>query len=80
MKTDTQLQHEVQAELEWDPRLDDTQIGVTVRHGVVTLTGSVPSGADKREAELATHRVLGVDEVEDDLVVRRTDGEACPAA
>jgi len=43
MKTDTQLQHDVLAELEWEPSIDASQIGVTAKEGVVTLTGCVAS-------------------------------------
>jgi len=50
MKTDTQLQHDVLAELEWEPSIDASQIGVTAKDGVVTLTGSVASYADKTTA------------------------------
>jgi hypothetical protein len=33
MKTDTQLQHDVLAELEWEPSIDASQIGVTAKEG-----------------------------------------------
>jgi osmotically-inducible protein OsmY len=78
MKTDTQLLHDVQAELDWDPGLDDAQIGISVRHGVVTLSGSVRTPAHKVAAERAAIRVFGVEEVDDDLVVRQPDGPERP--
>ena len=34
MKTDTELQHDVQEELRWDPHFDAAEIGVTVEDGV----------------------------------------------
>ena len=37
MKTDTHLQHDVLEELEWEPSIDASQIGVTAKDGVVTL-------------------------------------------
>ena len=43
MKTDSQLQADVMAELKWDPKVDHSQIGVAAKDGVVTLSGSVPS-------------------------------------
>jgi osmotically-inducible protein OsmY len=41
MKSDTQLQKEVIAELNWDPSINAAQIGVQVKDGIVTLTGNV---------------------------------------
>ena len=38
MKTDSELQRDVLAELKWDPQVDHSQIGVTAHDGVVTLT------------------------------------------
>ena len=39
MKTDKQLRSDVLAELDWDPSVTSTHIGVEVAGGVVTLTG-----------------------------------------
>ena len=41
MKSDAQLQRDVMAELEADPLIDHTEIGVAVTGGVVTLNGLV---------------------------------------
>jgi osmotically-inducible protein OsmY len=38
--TDEQIQREVLAELKWDSRLQPNEIGVAVKDGVVTLTGT----------------------------------------
>src|SRR6516162_3507455 len=70
MKTDTQLQHDVLAELEWEPSIEASQIGVTAKDGVVTLTGSAASYADKMTAERVAKRVYGVKAVADDVQVR----------
>jgi osmotically-inducible protein OsmY len=43
MKTDSQLQKDIMAELEWEPRVDHTNIGVAAQDGVVTLSGFVSS-------------------------------------
>ena len=60
MKTDTQLQSDVIAELSWEPSINSEQIGVAVKDGIVTLAGNVGSYAEKIDAERATMRVSGV--------------------
>jgi osmotically-inducible protein OsmY len=60
MKTDSQLQQDVLAELKWEPSVDAADIGVEVSDGVVTLAGHVKSYAEKWEAERAAQRVSGV--------------------
>jgi len=66
---DGKLQQDVLHELEWDNRVDCTQIGVTVHESVVTLHGIVDSWAAKLAAADAAHRVDGVRDVANDLVV-----------
>ena len=70
MKTDIQIRKDVIAELDFDPRLDAEAIGVTVEHGVVTLTGHVPNYAQKVAAENAAKRVSRVRGVAQDIEVR----------
>jgi len=41
MRTDSAIKQNVLDELKWQPRIDETQIGVIVDKGVVTLTGVV---------------------------------------
>ena len=60
MKTDTQLQQDVIAELKWEPSVNAAQIGVEVKNGIVTLAGHVSSYAEKLGAERAAQRVSGV--------------------
>lgn len=60
MKTDTQLQLDVNAELAWDPAIQSADISVTVKDGIVTLAGHVGSYAEKMDAQRATLRVAGV--------------------
>jgi len=59
MKTDAALKSDVIHELAWDTTIDSTAIGVAVHHGVVTLTGTVASWAQKHAIEEATCRVAG---------------------
>jgi osmotically-inducible protein OsmY len=58
--TDADLRREVLAELEWEPSVNAVHIGVSVKNGVVTLSGHVPSYAEKLAAERAAKRVYGV--------------------
>jgi osmotically-inducible protein OsmY len=69
MRENVQVERDVRAELAWDPRVDDAEIRVDATSGVVTLTGTVPSFADKLAAERAAERVFGVRVVANDLSV-----------
>ncbi|MEO5796804.1 MAG: BON domain-containing protein [Rhodoferax sp.] len=86
MKTDTQLQQDVLAELKWEPSVNATHIGVEVKDGVVTLAGHVDSYAEKWHAERASQRVSGVKAlaVEIDVALAgsstRTDGDIARSA
>jgi osmotically-inducible protein OsmY len=83
---DEEIQRDVLAELNWEPRVGAHEIGVTVRDGVVTLAGSVDSYAKKWAAERATHRLNRVRAVANDIEVRlpasaeRTDPDIATAA
>jgi len=81
MKTDSQLQQAVSAELRWDASIHSEGIGVEVKDGVVTLTGQVDSYAQKWNAERVAQRVSGVRAIAVELEVRlpgpsqRTDAD-----
>lgn len=60
MKTDSQLQQDVMAELKWEPAVQAERIGVEVKDGIVTLAGHVDSYPAKWNAERAAQRVAGV--------------------
>jgi osmotically-inducible protein OsmY len=70
MKTDSEIKRDVEDELRWDPDVDATDIGVSVKDGVVALTGFVRSYAQKWEAEKIAKRVGGVRGVANDIEVR----------
>jgi len=69
MKTDAQIQKEVMDELNWEPVIDATEIGVAVKKGIVTLTGTVNTFTKKVAAENAAKRVGGVKAVAEDIEV-----------
>lgn len=84
-KTDIQIQMDVLRELNWDTRVAQTEVGVEVDKGIVTLTGTVNSYAKKVAAEQAAHRVAGVLDVANDIEIRfpgvgeKTDAELAQA-
>jgi osmotically-inducible protein OsmY len=69
MKTDLEIKQDVIEELKWEPFLNASQIGVSVKEGVVTLSGSIDSYSKKIAAEKATKNVSGVKAVALDLEV-----------
>lgn len=70
MKTDSVLQRDVLDELKWEPEVDHAHIGVTAENGVVTLSGFVPTYAQKVAAEKAARRVYGVKAIAEEIQVR----------
>ncbi len=84
-KTDAQLQRDVLQELQWDTRVSETAIGIAVDLGVVTLTGTVDSWAERLAARESAHRVTGVLDVADEIHVKlpgsheRTDTDIAQA-
>lgn len=81
MKTNTELQKDVQNAITWEPLLHSAEIGVTAKDGVVTLSGEVSSYAKKREAEDAAKKVIGVKALIEQIKVKfpnnysKTDAE-----
>ena len=47
MKSDAQIQKDIVEELKWEPFLHASEIGVSVKHGVATLSGQVDSYSKK---------------------------------
>ncbi|HYQ46590.1 MAG TPA: BON domain-containing protein [Polyangiaceae bacterium] len=70
MRTDAEIKQAVLHELKWDTHVDDAHVAVGVDQGVVTLTGRVPSWAQRVAAQKAAHRIAGVLDVANDLLVR----------
>lgn len=69
MQTDAELQQHVMDELEWEPSIRAAEIGVAVKDGMVTLSGSVDSYGKKWAADRAAKRVVGVKAVTDEIKV-----------
>lgn len=69
MKSDRQIQKEVMDELKWEPFLNAAEIGVSVKNGVVTLSGQVDSFYKKISAEEAVKKVSGVKAIAEDIQI-----------
>jgi osmotically-inducible protein OsmY len=67
---DSDLRRKVIAELDWEPSVDASQIGVAVKDGIVTLTGTVLSYPERKNAEKAASRIAGVKAVAGDLEIK----------
>jgi osmotically-inducible protein OsmY len=78
MRLDSEIKRDVEQELKWNPEVDATDIAVSVKDGVVTLSGFTKSYLDKYEAERTALRVAGVAAVANDIAVRLPSGTERP--
>lgn len=67
---DQRLKDSVTYQLECDPEVDTSLVGVSAQEGIVTLSGYVDTYAGKLAAEKAARRVYGVKAVANELEVR----------
>jgi osmotically-inducible protein OsmY len=67
---DQRLKDSVTYQLEADPEVDTSLVGVTAQDGIVTLSGYVDTYAAKLAAERTARRVYGVKAVANELEVR----------
>lgn len=85
-RSDVQIKTDVLSELDFEPAVKVTDIGVLVKDGIVTLTGTTANHGEKWHALRAAKRVSGVKGIADDIIVnlaephRRTDTEIATAA
>ena len=84
--TDKEIQQAVLRELDYEPQVRSTEIGVAVKDGIITLSGNVESYSNRYHAEHAAKRVSGVKAIANDLEVHlpssseRTDEDIARAA
>lgn len=71
----TDIREAVEAELKFDPLVDDTDVHVMNMNGDVALNGTVPSYPQYLEAAAATQRVAGVKNVHNHLQVVLPDAD-----
>ena len=81
MKSNSDLQKDVQNAIKWESTLYAEQIGVTAKNGVVTISGTVDSYSKKINVENASKNVKGVKAVSQEITIsygnalRRSDTE-----
>ena len=86
IRSDVDIQQDVLEELNWDQHINVSDIGVSVKEGVVTLTGLVDNYLVRLAAQNAALRVKGAHAVANNIEVRlhtsaeRTDSDLALAA
>jgi osmotically-inducible protein OsmY len=86
MSIDSNIRFDVESELQRDPRIADSLVGVIVRDGVVTLTGQTSQYGAKWAAEEAATRIHGVRAVANEIQIKflesgmRSDTDIAEAA
>ena len=69
MKTNEELQIDVQSALKWEWLLNTEEIGVIAKDGVITLSGIVNTYAKKLEVENIASNIAGVKAVVEKIQV-----------
>lgn len=75
MKTNEDLQKDVQNAIKWERLLNAAEIGVTAQDGIIMLSGIVNSYAKKLEAEKAAKNVAGVKVVVETIKVQFSENQ-----
>jgi osmotically-inducible protein OsmY len=69
-RKDSDIKKDILDELKWSSQVYETEIGVIVNDGAVTLTGTVPRYNDKEGAKNAAKRIKGVRAIADEIEVK----------
>jgi osmotically-inducible protein OsmY len=78
MRTDSEIKRDLEEELKYDADLASADIGVSVKNGVVSLTGFATSYRQKLRAETDAKRISGVMAVANDIEVRLPSEDTRP--
>jgi osmotically-inducible protein OsmY len=78
MRTDSEIKRDVEDELKYDADIESSDIGVSVKNSVVSLTGFVGSYREKLRAEEDAKRINGVMALANDLEVRLPSTDSRP--
>jgi osmotically-inducible protein OsmY len=73
-RSDDRIREDVSEQLERHPQIDATDIEIRVENGEVTLMGTAPDRRTKRLAEDVAEAVSGVQEVQNQIRVKREGG------
>ena len=77
-EADVRVRDSVMRQLDWDPEVDGSAVGVAAKYGTVTLSGFIDTYSGKLAAERAAKRVHGVRAVANDIEVRLRLGRTDP--
>lgn len=69
MRTDEQIRNDIIKQLQWDSRINSTNINVEVNQHVATLSGNVDSYMQKTAAQMDALSIAGVTEVHNHLKI-----------
>ena len=70
-RSDARIQEDVNDALTLDSFIDASDIEVTVKDGIVTLSGTVPDRKMKRQAEDCVEYIQGVDDVKNEISTKK---------
>lgn len=70
-RSDERIREDVNERLAMHPDLDPSEVDVAVENGVVKLSGVVEDRGEKRLVEDIIEDVMGIDDIDNDLKVRR---------
>jgi osmotically-inducible protein OsmY len=70
MRSDEQIRDDILEEIDFDPKVEATDIGVTVKDGAVTLHGTVHSYFEELAVINAAKRVKGVHAVVEEIKIK----------
>ncbi|MGP8216622.1 MAG: BON domain-containing protein [Bacteroidia bacterium] len=75
MKTDIEIQHDIEDDLKWETFLNNADIGITVKNGIATLSGVVNSYDKMIAAEKTAKNAEGIIAVDDEIEVILSEGD-----
>jgi len=70
MRSDEQIRDDILEEIDFDPKVESTDIGVTVKDGAVTLHGTVHNYFEELAVIKAAKRVKGVHAVVEEIKIK----------
>lgn len=73
-RSDDRIREEVCEALSRSAEVDASDIDVTVKEGMVTLSGTVESRMAKREAEMCVEHLSGIEDVHNEIRVKKNEG------